>query len=95
MGFAVAVRETSVGCALAVAGIAANAAAPAAAPFRNLRRSIASFLGFCMVGLVKLAQTFFWQDFASEWSPYASKVWESSLAKKMQTIHIRCIYISM
>src|ERR1700688_3447634 len=49
MGCAVAARETSACWAFANAGNVASAAAPAAAPFRNLRRSIASFLDFRIV----------------------------------------------
>src|SRR4029079_14330010 len=49
MGCAVPARETSSWRALAAAGRDASAAAPAAAPFRNLRRSIASFWDFRIV----------------------------------------------
>src|SRR5579863_6250353 len=59
MGCAVPARETSDCFAFATAGIAASAAAPAAAPFRNLRRSISFFLDFLIVVSVALAGRFY------------------------------------
>jgi hypothetical protein len=58
MGCAVPARETSACRAPAAAGMDASAAAPAAAPLRNLRRSIASFLDFRIVIPVEILRRF-------------------------------------
>src|SRR5450759_3771123 len=85
MGCAVPARETSACRAFVTAGIAANAAAPAAAPFRNLRRSIVSFLDFRIVVSVDSRGDFIHPDgFLSELSPYASAIGVSS-ALRFQT----------
>ena len=75
------VLSLTVLAAWAALGLQAATAAPAAAPFRNLRRLMTSFLDFRMVVYPLLSDRFLSISFRQVSPQYASRLRESSLPR--------------